>query len=57
MKKLSTLLAAFLVALVATAFAAPKPSRGVTPKILCPHCPPGKVSTGPPLCRCVGGNN
>ena len=55
MKKLPMLLVALLVALAAIPFAAPMPSRGVAPKIFCPHCPPGKVSTGPPLCRCVGG--
>jgi hypothetical protein len=25
------------------------------PAVFCPHCPPGKVSCGYPLCRCCGG--
>ncbi|HEX3555053.1 MAG TPA: hypothetical protein VIA62_17645 [Thermoanaerobaculia bacterium] len=57
MKKLPMLLAALWVALVAATSAAPKSSHGVAPKILCPNCPPGWVSTGPPLCRCIRGNN
>jgi hypothetical protein len=57
MKKLPILFAVLLVALAAITSAAPKPSRAVAPKILCFHCPPGWVSTGPPLCRCIRGNS
>jgi hypothetical protein len=57
MKRLPLLLAALLVAIAAIVSAAPTPARTVAPKIFGPHCPPGKVSTGPPLCRCVGGEN
>ena len=56
MKRLPLLLAALLVALATITSAAPRPARTISPKILCFQCPPGKVSTGPPLCRCVGGN-
>lgn len=55
MNRLPMLLAALLVALATITSAAPRSARTGNPKILCPHCPPGKVSTGPPLCRCVGG--
>jgi hypothetical protein len=57
MKKLPMLLAALLVALAAVTSAAPKPARAAAPKNLCPFCPPGWVSTGPPRCRCIRGNN
>jgi hypothetical protein len=56
MKRLAMLLAALLVAIAAIASAAPKPAGAVAPKILCFRCPPGYVSTGPPLCRCIRGN-
>ncbi|HVR11290.1 MAG TPA: hypothetical protein VMW75_24820 [Thermoanaerobaculia bacterium] len=32
------------------------PAHPVAPGILCPECPPGYVSSGPPLCRCTRGN-
>ena len=57
MKKLSMLFAVLLAALAAITSAAPKPSHTVAPKILCFNCPPGYISTGPPLCRCIRGNN
>ena len=57
MKRLPMLLAVLLVALATMTSAAPRPARTVNPKILCPFCPPGYVSTGPPFCRCIKGNN
>lgn len=38
---------------VCAAAASPLPLPA--PAIFCPHCPPGYVSFGYPLCRCCGG--
>jgi hypothetical protein len=57
-QKLSLLGAALLLSLAAVVSGKPEPARAATPSILlCPDCPPGWVSSGPPFCRCTRGND
>jgi hypothetical protein len=59
MRKPILLLAALLVA-AAVGVAAPRAMQlmpTARPDILCPNCPPGWVSSGPPLCRCTRGDD
>jgi hypothetical protein len=56
MRKELILVAALLLT-VALGLSRPQPTQAVRPDILCPLCPPGWVSTGPPLCRCIRGDN
>jgi hypothetical protein len=62
MRKEMMLLAALLVA-AAIGVAKPAPTLAAAhaaPAVLCPLCPPGWTSSGPPLCRCMrndGGGN
>jgi hypothetical protein len=55
MRRTMMTLAALLLAAAAFGATKPQPAPAAKPEIECPLCPPGYYSSGPPLCRCVGG--